>query len=446
MGTTRDTFVYECQDKDGFLWGSNAGEPAFQNVWQDAATENKIYPIYDKFPTFIIGRKHTYLEWAAPHDVFDRMRGYLSFYTSGYRSRGHVEQVNLRLYVIDSWAKKNDNDDPAAHYDWGISVFTVSGHVPGYPGNAQQRPYVPGDPGSEAYGFGDNIGYYDDGIEDYIVLYSSWGQWGSPADDAAGILQYHCGSGVYSEMVESDEGEKFLDAGGDPYRVRARWVEIPIKDTLINDLGETHLRLVNMPEANNELPAIGSFQHQETMTCYSSYGLLPPELAITYVDWIETKVGGEGPINELRLADLSLERHLQHGFDFDSTLSGVDILDAFPDDTTILNNKRTVSLEHVSSITGPLELGTRRNIENRRWFIDVVCDRRGEAQDIVEKMQSLLNGNAEMYDFNLGHINPPWLGRMYFRNFKVFDIPDSDDRGWHHYVISVDAETLLSGA
>jgi hypothetical protein len=431
------------QSKDSFLWGNHfTGIGDHWENWNLAADIDYSYPIYESyFTTFLAGRKHTKLKFTSPPEVFDRFRGYVSFYTSGFRSQGeHVESAKLRFYVQDSFALLQDVDEPnPTAVDWEYRIYTLSGH------GARQRTYVGGDPGSNAYGFGDGIGYYDEGIEDWVSLFSGWGQFGQPTEEAAYILEEPMAYGFYQTWAATPGGRKFIAPGEtDPYRVRNKWLEIDVYPSFLNNLGETHLRVVNEYEKTNLIPQVGNFNHFETLTIEATGATHPPELVINYVDIVPP---AERTMNELRLADLSIQRHMQQEFDLDVIMSGVEIVEGYPGDTQVLNQSRNVSLEHVSTITTPTETGTDRTDSHRKWFVDVVCDRRGESQDVTNKALNLFYSGCPLLDLETSWINPPVIGHISFDAVRVFAVspPADPDKEWYHNAISIDTTTMMSG-
>jgi hypothetical protein len=445
MAVIRDIIIKQSQSKDGFIWGIQSGSHPGDNEFADAAKEANVFPMQG-FASFIVGRKHTKFKATSPPENWERLRGYLSFYTSGFRDGPHVESVTLRFFVKDGRGMRSNTVTPFTEEskNWNMTVWTVSGGNP-----ALQRTYVPGnDPVN--YGFGDALGYYDDGEEDYLPFYEVWGRQDNPVGSSEHILEEYIASGVFYDLVDKFVSNPFRDSEGNPIRFTNKWLEIPLPIDKMNNEGETHLRLTHHGEMLGELTEDGGgfWNDHNYFTIESSEGSREPELKITTLTLSEPLLGTLDVLHStLREVDLSIQRHLQHGINLNTTFSGLSVIDAFPENFTNFHGNRLVSLEHVSSITGNIEVGSRRTIDNRRFFIDIVCNRRGECLDLSEVLRNLLNESVPVKDFRYDFINPPDVGRVYFDNIRVYDVETivTIDRYLYHKIISVDGLTLSSG-
>ena len=223
------------QSKDGFLWGLKTGTTPAATAWVRAADEDFNIPV-EGFTTMIAGRKHTKFKATTPPESWERLRSYVSFYTSGFKDTGYVQDVKLKMYVQNAVAVTSDTNSPASFLpyfrDWLLTVYTVSG---GY--HALHQEYLPGDNPSQ-YGFGDALSYFDAGEGDFVSDFDDWGNWAN--DPTENVLDLHVVSGLFSELRDNATSYTAVsaDADGDVYRWRG-WItmNIPIA------VSYTHLTL-----------------------------------------------------------------------------------------------------------------------------------------------------------------------------------------------------------
>jgi hypothetical protein len=419
------------QSKDAFNWGLRSGTAGVGTPYRDAASENYVLPTI-KFSTEIVGRRHTKYQFTNPPESWERSRVYVSFYTSGFRDVGWVESVKLRMYIQQAVGIVKDTTVPPFFQDsasnWNVTVFTVSG---GY--NVLHQPYfsTSAGPGQFAkyYGFGDDVAWENWGVFDY------------PNGSTRHVLEEYIASGIFFDLANAFGTNIIRDISNNPHTFTSSWVDIPLPIEKINTVGETHLRLVHLGDHANIAPLDGggAWIHHEFMVIESFEGTNRPELEITYVTPATTIM------NELRMCDLSMQRHLQQSLLGDDKFSDVTVLDGYPEDE-VFDKDRNVSLEFVSSSSDVLEIGGS-NETNRRFFIDIVCDKRGELLDLQNKIDKVLHGGTYMKDFRYGFVNPPPVGLIKFHNFKVFDLPEivNPDRAYYHSIVSVDTITVRSG-
>lgn len=427
-GPIVNSITINAQEKDAFNWGFRAGTAGTGTPYRDAATEAFMSPT-PGMSTSIIGRRHTKFKNTNPPEAWERLRTYMSFYTSGFLSGDWVESVKLRMFVQIAQGVVSDSSPvkafPDFGTDWNLSVFTISGGV-----HVLQQPYFPPSGGLEGYGFGDEIEWRD------------WGAFDFPTGTSNHILEEYIASGTFWNLGETYSTDISRDSVGKIHTFRDAWIEINLPIDKINNLGETHLRLVHLGERANLAPLDGNgpWQHHEYATIGASeHATQKPYLQINYVTPSTYHMG------ELRMCDLSIHRFIQQVLANDSQFSDVAVLDAYPDDE-VFNTSRSVSIEFVSGATDILELG-KRTENNRRFFIDLVCDRRGELLDLQEKISRVLHGGTYLRNFKYGFVNPPPVGLIRFHNLRVFEMPDIDtpDRSKFHTVVSVDAITTRSG-
>lgn len=428
------------QPKDGFLWGFRGGTYSSftTQMWKEVASSDYIYP-FDTSSTVIVGRKHSKFKNTNPPEVWERLRGYLSFYTSGFRTGAYVQDAKLRLYCEECLGIYSSTDiTDKSRRDWILTVWSISGGT-----EAIQRTYVAGEnPGN--YGFGDGILHYDDDAGRDVANWDAWGIYDYPENTSHSTLEAFVASSMFSHM-SAQAGITPLDYANDGKTITkfSGWIEIPIPLDALNDLGETHFRLQHFREHLNVTPETGpsgAYNDHEYISFRAYEGANKAQLVISYVD------PATFSINDLRLCDLSLQRHLQIGLDRDVTFSGVRVLDGFPDTFQEFDKSRNISLEHVSSTIEDVEIGSKLEDQNRKFFIDIVCDQRGEMLDLQEKIQSILHNYAYMKDFRYGFANPPNVAKMNFENIRIFEMPlvVTPDRNRFHSVVSVDVHAVRS--
>jgi hypothetical protein len=421
--------IFQVEVKEAFSWGYRAGASPVGIQYRNAAEEAYIEP-FEGFTTDIVGRKHTRFKNTNPPESWERLRSYVSFYTSGFKDLGYAQTATLRLYVQDMRGIVSDTNDNFVDYatNWQLEVWTVSG---GH--NALHRAYFPEEPYPGIYyGFGDTLARLDRSFD-----YRKWGNFHHPLGDSDEVLEEFVASGLYFDLASDFGNNISYDNFGNPLQFRNSWIEIPIPLDKINRIGATHFRLVHYGEKINLAPLDGGgfWQHHEYIIFETAEGG-PRSAELRF----ELVTPSDDTINDLRLCDLSLYRHLQEVLEVDPVFSDVTVTDAFPDNE-VFDNSRNVSVEFVSAITNTVEIGDRQTEDNRRFFIDVVCDRRGELLELQEKIQSILQGSMSMRDFHYG------FGRVGFRNVRTFEMPSllGPDRSQFHSVIEVDTVILRSG-
>jgi hypothetical protein len=436
-GPTPNEVIIYSQPKDGLISASAAGQTGTwtQQDWNNMIAETASLDAFEGFTAMFASRSHFRLKDISPPETWGRSRGYVSFYTSGFYDAGHVQEAKLRFYVNDGDGYLDDYDGSfqVQQSDWTFVVLGVSGGQ-----LALQQTYELGfDP--PTYGFGDKLGN-----DDWEGYFSHWGEASYPAGSSGMTLEHFIASGVYSELALQPGAIARKENSSGIYEFYG-WIEIPIPLDALNYEGETHFRLVHMGEWLNEQPLTGpagSWQHGQRLAIETDESLNEPELVITYITPATYVLG------DLRLTDLSVNRFLQQAINEHITFSGMILLDGFPPDPgTGFTGTRNMSLEHVSSQTSIVELGSRRTQDSRRFLIDMVCDQRGELLDLEEYVRATLHGSTTVDDFRYGFVNPPAAGVLRFDNLRSFDMPplSGPHRNRYHSVISVDAFFLRSG-
>ena len=398
--------------KGGFLWGSDVDVGG----WETAQTEPFI-DVHEGFLTNVTGRVHTFREFISPTDYWERQRSYISFNTSGYQAAGWCEIATLKLYMTDGRSLKENGQtfqQFSPETDWLIELYTVSGAI------NRNASY------SATYGFGNDLSYPD---------------WGSSPHSNINNLSEKVSSLSFQQMHDNFTGGTVEYVGTIPTRIQNRWIEFNIPIDYLNTIGETHFRIVHNKEVQNMTPSGGTFNHHEYIIYHTGENTNPPELHICYV------IPAEYPMSNLRLCDLSVQRVLQRHMNNDIILSGVEIKDGYPQDILEFSKNQNVSLEHLDTISQPIEIFGNNALDTRRFALDIVCKDRSDALEIESKLKKRLHGNIDFYDFRYGFINPKPRGKIYLTNVDSFSVYDElfTDREMNHTVITFDAVTLTSG-
>jgi len=443
--------TFNGQQKDAFIWGYKNGIYSSWSIsdWHFMVDEresddgNALFPTYG-FNALYVGRRHLKWKQIYPPESWERIRSYISFNTNGFQDLGYVKSAKLKLYATSYVGHVTTNATPqvATQKNWQLLVFSISGGP-----LAVQRPYTAGyNPAN--YGFGDQIHHTVAGYD--YTNYDSWGVYRYPANSTPSMLEELVASGMFADFAAADgvtiTNNETLPAHK-PIGFKG-YVEIPLPISCLNDEGETHFRLVNHQEYLDKHPLeigpTGAWAHEE-IAQFAAYehtnSNFRPKLLITYI------APADHYISNLRLADLSIQRHLQVGIDQDTTFSGITVLDGFPTDPTEFSKARNMSLEHVSSTSVIVEVGSNETSYSRRFFVDLACDQKGELADLTEKVNRLLHGGTTLYDFRYGFQVPKSIGRIHFTNLRTFQVPPltGPDRNLYHTVVSVDAEYMRSG-
>lgn len=425
---TRYTSEVLADSKDGFLWGLRSGAAPFVTHWNMAAREAYV-TAYGGFTTSIVGKKYTWYEKISPQNAWERFRGYVTFNTSGKMSENYVESVYLRIYTVDIRSQKSVYNAPGdyTHYfasDYLLDVLTISGAI------NRNLAF------SESYGIGSTIDYND---------------WGSYPYEELNLLTEKIGQITFSGMLLQGDPydlNTLKDSNGNIYRASQRTFDILLNKTKINDYGESHFRVAHSNEIDNVRPLYyndGYIYNGEFIQLYTrEYAVKAPRLIFTYVlPDVEKPPGATitNSISTLRRMDLSIQRYLQEEIDMlYFTLSGVKILDGYPRNVDELTASRSIAVEHVSSIGNDFEMSSRTIEDERRFFITIVTDQKGELADLQEFVYSRLSGSIPLYDFDYGFIDPPIVSKAFTKDIRSFDIYEQNtvSKGFYQSIMMAD--------
>lgn len=135
-----------------------------------------------------------------------------------------------------------------------------------------------------------------------------------------------------------------------------------------------------------------------------------------------------------RLEDQSLYYWLKEKF---ATTPFVNIVDGFPEDTNLTLPTVSVEWEDIEGVN--FELGNRKTLKERVWYIDVFAVNKSQRDDFVYKIYNDLDDGVPVYNFNLGfptenqapYTYPTHIGTLVprtrrIRNLHYQDDPNSD--------------------
>lgn len=396
-------------NKDGFIFGGSS--VSFATI--DNA--------FNRFPlnsttSSLVGAYFIYDPGVSPHTLWYRHRSFFAFNTSGYKSAGWAETAKLKLSFVDIYSSDEGAQQTQGNYY--LNVYTVSGSA-----NRNQ-------PFSSSYGFGVDVSTDpEDDWQLYLTPMDLIARYTFSDHGVAGATQYKL-------------------ADGSVYRYGPSYVEIPIPLAFLNASGETHLMIVSANDIAGQDPRNLSYPTSNVYEYVSYYNSeasasLRPQMQITYVSPTAYTMG------DLRIHDLSVQFDLQQYLNLDPVLSGVLVMDGYPDDSEhhkAFVQPRTITVEHEDTVDEVIEVGRVREI-NRLFFVDVVCDKRGELDDLTQAVLNRVSKSFPIYDFHYGFINPPQTGRMMTQNFDFTEVDPIviGDKAKYHNVVTFEGLIVRSG-
>lgn len=422
MSILRNDITFYSQIKDAFLWGTKTNPKGQTIAWSQAALQQNVTELHG-FTTFLAGFSHNYNRFLLDTE-FNRYRAYMSFYTSGFRDLGWPESAKLRLYITESYGViETDTSQTADNFD--LILGTVSGLD-----NRNKEYTSDGNIHFPLYGFGD------------VPTWS--GCWGflptSTPTDALNAIAFRQD---YQSLVATSVGGTKYQLSGKYYRFRNGWLELPINLSWINTVGESHFKLGSYEEITGVVPSIGvggEQTHAGWLQIQSSEAANKPQLVITYV-------ATDLRLKELRNSDLTLQRYFQELLNNNATFSGLTVLDGYPEETYIFDKKRCIGIEHLSTLSENIEMGSKKSQSGRRFMLDIVCDRRGELEDLTDLVFKNAVGNMDLLDFSYGFIQPKPIGSIYFEFSQILNLPSFvlSDRNFYRNMMLFDVLTMTSG-
>lgn len=411
------TFSYTALGNDSTLWGTSQTNMA--------GADNYIYEDYgNTIWTGLIAEIPQNEPW-----TYYRYRGFMGFATSGYDSIGWAQSAKIRLWVQYAYSKSIDYDTDEIRFkeDYTYNVYTVSGDY-------RNTAYTP------AYGFGDLVEGDD---PSYL---NDWGlQRFNP--DLINMTEL-AGSINYLDMVTASGATLDINPLDTyPYAVRNAYIDIDIPLEYINSKGQSHFRIAHEGGWNGDydpsikLLNLAGFEYAIFSSTSATNAARRPRLIINYAFPIEGWY-----VEDLKQTDLSVNKALQDVIN-NSVVSGVLVRDGYPEDELEFDSSRNVSLEHINTIELPIELGSRLGMVQRLFAVDVVCDRKGELQDLVNVIIDGITGTIPYYDFRYGFSTPKQKAVLIVDDIDIIDIEPIyvNDIRKHHSIITFTTSIIRSG-
>lgn len=391
--------------KGGFIWGYSTTSMI------DAGDVDNRYP-FNKYSTCYQGCMY---EWRKPPvsiGSWHRYRNFLGFDTEGAVDAGWIEQVKLKLWIQD--VRSEDMFSLMSDGDYSIRVYSV-------PEADRYASY------KDTYGFGPDVSITISGmgVDDWILM-ESW-------EEIANFSFYD------HEAVATT---KYYDANGDLKRALGGYIYVNLPVNAVNNLGETHLSIATLDELNSIDPKKPSYPTHTINKSAVYAGVSPlvpgrePILQIIYVSPSDEDKdpSSETTLGELRIHDLSIQRKIQHWLDQSLVFSGTYVRDGYPFEEQEFVEARNITVEHENTIESALEVSGTRGEMDRLFSVDVVCDQRGELNDLTEVVVDGLHGSIPIWDFHYGFINPPRIGTLGIIDIDVVEVEPVLGSKYHNLI------------
>lgn len=122
-----------------------------------------------------------------------------------------------------------------------------------------------------------------------------------------------------------------------------------------------------------------------------------------------------------RKQDLSVYYFIQQAFE-DAGGTFVNIVDDFPTSELELP---CISIENHTFTVEPLELGNRKGVDVRTWFINIYTENKSQRDDFAYLIKNKVQEGIPVYDYDLGFPPTvvPQLGSMSHIELSVMPIP-----------------------
>lgn len=248
------------------------------------------------------------------------------------------------------------------------------------------------------------------------------------------------------EYADWDSGCSYCVASGSMSELSLGWNEFNIPRNVINKNGWTNIKLLTNREDNDQMIGGGENNVDESVVIRGesySNSSYRPQLILTFSD-LDLNLGW------LRMIDMSFVKFVQDAIAGSDYLSGVTVIDGYPNKhEDILDKLPVISIQHSRVQHTPVGLSYGTYLKEIPYSIDVFARNKGERDDIVDWIvDNLLHRKFTVWDFNYSIENPAVLGSTMINELtNVFLQPMEIYPGVidaHHATLFFDTSTVVN--